>query len=261
MPRGGDESVTRKNAHTATGTAKENVLHAAEVVAPYADSAKEQYRHLAHETRERLGPKVAELAQEAQEAYDIYLVPRMKKARAALPEDMDRAATRTAAGARKAAAYAAPRIGAAAAATKAAASAGKAAAGPAGKEAAARGGAALAALRGEVSAAEIQKLARKRQRRETVGRAARNVAVVGVVGAGVVLAWRWWDRQVNPDWLVEPPAATEVFAEDAEVRIDDDTEYLNRDARMDSADAALDPEVQVKQAETDMESEGGPEGR
>lgn len=42
----------------ATGSAKDSVLHAAEVVAPYADTAKDRAAHYAQEARVRLAPKV-----------------------------------------------------------------------------------------------------------------------------------------------------------------------------------------------------------
>ena len=47
----------------ATGSAKDSVLHAAEVVAPYADTAKDRAAHYAHEARVRLAPKVTQAAE------------------------------------------------------------------------------------------------------------------------------------------------------------------------------------------------------
>ncbi|MDH6435892.1 hypothetical protein M2158_004369 [Streptomyces sp. SAI-144] len=46
----------------ATGSAKDSVLHAAEVVAPYADTAKDKASHYATEARVRLAPKVSQAA-------------------------------------------------------------------------------------------------------------------------------------------------------------------------------------------------------
>ncbi len=87
----------------------------------------------------------------------------------------------------------------------------RAAAGPAREEAAAqRGAAAVAALRGQVTAEEIEKLTRRRHRRSRAGRFVRRAGLIGLLAGGAYAAWRWWDRQANPDWLVEPPAATEV---------------------------------------------------
>ncbi|MFW6692554.1 DUF5324 family protein [Streptomyces sp. MAR4 CNX-425] len=250
--------MTRKNGtRPATGTAKHSVQHAAGVVAPYAASARDQYTQLAHEARERLGPKVSDLAESAQVAYGAHVAPRMKKVRRAMPDELDRTAGDAARRAREAAAYATPRIVGAAAATKAAAAATKAAAAPATREAAARGTAALSALKGEVSPEEIGELARKRHRREVVGRTAKGTVVVGALGAGAVVAWRWWDRQVNPDWMVEPDDATEPDADASTTRIVDDTEYLDRETRIDRADAGPDPDAQARQAAADMDAEGG----
>ncbi|WP_407566247.1 DUF5324 family protein [Streptomyces sp. 184] len=246
----------RKNGvRPATGTAKQSVQHAAEVVAPYAASAREQCTHMAHEARERLGPRVSDLAESAQGAYGAHVEPRMRKMRRAMPDELDRTATDAARRAREAAAYATPRIVGAAAATKAAAVATKAVAGPATREAAARGTAALSALKGEVSPEEIGELARKRHRRETIARRVKSTVVFGALGAGAVFLWRWWDRQVNPDWMVEPSDATEPSGDASTTRIVDDTEYMDRETRIDRADAGKDP--QANGAATDMDAEGG----
>ncbi|WBB57881.1 DUF5324 family protein [Streptomyces sp. WMMC500] len=250
--------MTRKNgARTATDTAKHSVQQAAEAMAPYAASARNQCAHMAHEARERFGPKVSDLATSAQVAYCAHLEPRVRKVRRAVPGELDRTAADAARRARDAAAYAAPRIVGAAAATKAAAVATKAAAGPATRQAAARGTAALSALKGEVSPAEIDELARKRHRREVVGRTAKGTVVAGALGAGALVAWRWWDRQVNPDWMVEPTDATEPGTDASTTRIVDDTEYMDRETRIDRADAGQDPDAQARQAASDMDAEGG----
>ncbi len=68
----------------------------------------------------------------------------------------------------------------------------------------------MAALRGQVSPKEIQKLVRKHERRARAGRAMKTLAILGALAGGAFAAWKWWDKQANPDWLVEPPAATEV---------------------------------------------------
>lgn len=206
--------MTRKNgARTATDTAKQSVQQAAEAVAPYAATARDQCTHMAHEALERFRPMVSDMAANAQVAYGAHVEPQVRKVRQAVPDELDRTASGVARRAREAAAYAAPRVLGAAAATKAAAVATKAAAGPVTRQTAARGTAALSALRGEVSPAEIDRLARRRHRRAVVGRTVKRTAVVGALGAAAVAVWRWWDRQVNPDWMVEPrrprnPAAT-----------------------------------------------------
>ncbi|GAA2427452.1 DUF5324 family protein [Streptomyces glaucus] len=218
----------------ATGSAKESVLHAAEVVAPYADTAKDRAAHYAHEARVRLAPKVTQAAGQARAQYGVHVAPRLEQARsqalAHVPPKIDyaaqEAALRTRKVARQAAEYSRPRIEQAVAAAV-----------PVKEEAAARGAAALAALRGQVSAKEIEKLVRKHRRRARAGRAVKTLAVLGVVTGGVFAAWKWWDKQANPDWLVEPPASAEVPESGRLTSVDG------------SGQSGLDPEVQAKQAE------------
>lgn len=215
---------------SATGSAKDSVLHAAEVVAPYADTAKDKAAYYAHEARVRLAPKVSLAADQARVQYDAHLAPRLELARTHVPPKVDQAAqeaaVRTRRAAQQAAEYSRPRIEQAVAA-----------AGPVRDEAAARGAAALAALRGQVSPQEIQKLVRKHERRARAGRLAKGLAVLGILAGGAFAAWKWWDKQANPDWLVEPPAATEV----------PETGHLS--SVDGSGQSVLDPEVQAKQAE------------
>ncbi|MFC5719725.1 DUF5324 family protein [Streptomyces gamaensis] len=219
--------MTRKDSvRAATITAKDSVRHAAEVVAPYAGTAKDTAVHYAHEARTRLAPKVVEAAHQARCQYDAHLHPRIEHARGSLPPKVDAAATRAAArtreAARQAAEYTAPRVAQA-----------RAAAEPVRDEAVARGTAALAALRGQVSAADIDRLVRRRERRCRTGRALRRVTLLGLLAGGAYAAWKWWDKQANPDWLFEPPAPTEV-----------------------SDASSLDPEVRAKQAEAETSREG-----
>ncbi|GAA3188793.1 MULTISPECIES: DUF5324 family protein [Streptomyces] len=215
--------MTRKDSvRAATGSARESVRHAAEVVAPYAGTARDTAMQFAQEARTRVAPMVAEAAQQArtrvtpvvaeaaQQArarYDTHLQPRIDHARGALPPKVDaaacRAAHRTRCAARQAAEYAAPRV-------ESAVHSARTAAEPVREEALARGTAALAALRGEVTAAEIEKLARKNRCRARAGKTAKRLLVVGLLAGGAIAAWKWWDKQANPDWLVEPPAPTEV---------------------------------------------------
>jgi hypothetical protein len=227
--------VTRiDSVRAATGSAKDSVLHAAEVVAPYADTAKDRASHYAHEARVKLAPKVSQAAEQARAQYGAHVAPRLDQARtqalAHVPPKVDQAAheaaVRTRKAARQAADYSRPRLEQAVAA-----------AGPVKDEATARSTAALAALRGQVTPKEIRKLVRKHERRARVGRLARALAVAGIVAGGAYAAWKWWDKQANPDWLVEPPAATEV-------------PEPGRLASVDGGEAAaLDPEVAAKQAE------------
>ncbi|MES5819229.1 DUF5324 family protein [Streptomyces sp. RG80] len=214
----------------ATGSAKDSVLHAAEVVAPYADTAKDRAAHYAHEARVRLAPRVSQAADQARVQYDAHVAPRVEQALTHVPPKVDQAAheaaVRTRKAARQAADYSRPRIEQAVAA-----------AGPVRDEAASRGAAALLALRGQVSPKEIEKLTRKHNRRARAGRLAKALAIAGVLAGGAYAAWKWWDKQANPDWLVEPPAATEVPESSRLTSVDG------------SGQSVLDPEVQAKEAE------------
>ncbi|MEU8677441.1 DUF5324 family protein [Streptomyces sp. NPDC048560] len=187
----------------ATDSAKESAQHAAEVVAPYADTAKEQAAHYAHEARVLIAPKMSKAAHQARVQYVAHLAPHIEQARTHVPPKVDlaaqRAAARTRGAARSAADYTVPRVEHAVSLAQ-----------PVAEEAVARSAAAVAALRGQVTAKEIQRLVRKHRRRAKAGRLARNLAVLGLVTGGAYAAWRWWDKQANPDWLVEPPAPTEV---------------------------------------------------
>ncbi|MEU5000299.1 DUF5324 family protein [Streptomyces sp. NPDC021622] len=223
----------------ATGSAKDSVRHAAEAVAPYAGTAKDQAAHYAHDVRVRLAPKVSQAAEQARVQYGAHVAPRVEQARTHVPPKVDHAAheaavrTRKAAkqtrkAARQAAEYSKPRIEQAVAATQ-----------PVRDEAASRSVAAIAALRGDVSPKEIKRLVRKHERRARVGRLAKGVVVLGLLAGGAIAAWKWWDKQANPDWLVEPPAATEV---------PDSTPLSSVDG---SGQQSLDPEVQAKQAEAE----------
>ncbi|MET8078166.1 DUF5324 family protein [Streptomyces sp. NPDC005303] len=216
----------------ATGSAKDSVLHAAEVVAPYADTAKDKASHYATEARVRLAPKVSLAAEQARVQYGAHVAPRLEQARTHVPPKVDQAAheaaVRTRKAARQAADYSRPRIEQAVAA-----------AGPVREEATARSVAALAALRGQITPKEVQKLVRKHERRARAGRLAKALAVAGLVAGGAYAAWKWWDKQANPDWLVEPPAATEVPETGRLTSVDG------------TGQSVLDPEVQAKEAEED----------
>ncbi|MFB7257079.1 DUF5324 family protein [Streptomyces nojiriensis] len=227
-----EDPVTGKESmRLAAESARESVRHATEVVAPYAESAREAAVHYAQEANERLAPKVSyaatSAAQHARTTYDCHLQPRLKAARAHVPPPVDRAATQARQAARQAAEYTQPKIESAIAAAT-----------PVAEEAASRSTAALAALRGQVTAKEVQKLVRRRERHARNGKILRGVALVGVLACAAYAVWRWWDQQSNPDWLVEPPAATELSARDA-------------------APTAFDEEL----AEKEREAESGPDDK
>ncbi|MCX5398305.1 DUF5324 family protein [Streptomyces sp. NBC_00102] len=185
----------------ATDSAKESAQHAAEVVAPYADTAKIQAAHYANEARVRLAPKVSAAAQQARVQYVAHVAPRIDQALAHVPPKVDDAArvavVRTHKAAKNAAGYTVPRFEYAVAAAT-----------PVAAEAQVRSAAALAALRGQVTAKDINRLAKKNACRAKSGRLFKGILVLSLVTAGACAAWRWWDRQANPDWLVEPSEPT-----------------------------------------------------
>nr|WP_237532264.1 DUF5324 family protein [Streptomyces sp. SID8352] len=219
-------------------------MHAADAVAPYADTAKDRAAHYAHEARVRLAPKVSQAACQARLQYGTHVAPRLEQARTHVPPKVDQAAQEAAlrarVAARQAADYSRPRVEQAVAA-----------AGPVRDEAAARGAAALAALRGQVSADEIRRLARRNERRARTGRFVKVLALVGIAAGGAFAAWKWWDRQANPEWLVEPPAATEVPRSGRLTSVDGSGEGEGEG----DGEAILEPEVQAKQAQ-DEAAEG-----
>ncbi|MFR9673052.1 DUF5324 family protein [Streptomyces sp. TR06-5] len=225
------------SARHAAGSAKDSVRHAAEAMAPYAESAREHASHYAHEAGAYLGPKVSSAAHQARHAardnYDAHVVPRLAQARGSLPPEFEKNARKTARkaakhtrkAARQADRYARPHLEHA-----------REAAEPARREAAARGAAAYAALRGEITPRDLRRISRRRDGRARVARLAKRLGVLGLLAGGAYAAWRWWDRQANPDWLVEPPPATEVIDEEMEAMQEDD-----------AGRALLDPEVEAKQ--------------
>ena len=203
-----EDPVTRmESVRAATGTARRRLRHAAEVVEPAAHTARRSAARYARQAKARWGPQVSSAARRARTAardsYGTHLEPQLARLRSALPPEVDRAATRVTRStrdvARKAAQYAGPRLEAA-----------REAAGPVREEAAARSLAALAALRGEVTPREVARLRARRRRRARVAGVAKGVAALGALAGAAWLAWWWWERQSNPDWLTEPSAATEV---------------------------------------------------
>ncbi|MBT2466327.1 DUF5324 family protein [Streptomyces sp. ISL-66] len=244
--------MTRKESvRLAATSARDTARHAAEVVAPYAESARHAAVHYAHEANERLAPKVSyaanEAAKQARVTYDSHLHPRIKSARAHVPPHVDRAATnavrQTKLAARHAADYTQPRLESAFAAAQ-----------PVAEEAASRSAAALAALRGQVTAKDVQKLVRRNERRCRTGRLLKGAALIGLLAGGAFAAWKWWDQQSNPDWLVEPPAATEVPARDeaAPATFDDELAAKEHEAQ---TGLAAEPGVSTLEAEAQAAQE------
>lgn len=185
---------------------KDSVRHAAEVAAPYASTVRDEAARYAQQA----GMYAQQAGAFAKQTYDAKLAAQVRQAReqawAAVPPKtavaVETAARRTRKTARTAAGYTVPKVGYAVAATRAVAV-------PMTTEAVVRGAAALHALRGQVTAGEIDRLVRMRVRRERSARAFRGVLLAGVAGGAAFAAWRWWSKQANPDWLVEPTEATE----------------------------------------------------
>lgn len=214
----------------ASDSAKESVLHAAEVVAPYSRHGEGRAAHYAHEARVLIAPKVSKAARQARaqarEQYDSYVAPHV-------PPRVDAAAqiaaVKTRSAYRQAADYTVPRVEHAVAAT-----------GPVFEEAGSRSTAAWAALRGQVTPKEIQKIVKKHERQARAGRLAKGLLVLGILVGGAYAAWRWWDKQANPDWLVEPPAPTDADVDEGTVL-----------TSVDDSEAPLDPEVEAKETEAE----------
>lgn len=187
---------------------KDTVRHAAEVAAPYASTAKDSAVLYGRQA----GVYGRQAGVMARRQFDARLAPMVAQAReqawAAMPPKaaaaVETASKRTRQGARVAAGYTAPRAAAAVATTRAFAV-------PVKEEAVLRGAAALQALRrGRISAADIDRLVRRRIRRERAGRAARGMLVVALASGAAFAAYKWWTKQTDPDWLVEPTEPTEA---------------------------------------------------
>ncbi|MFI5759459.1 MULTISPECIES: DUF5324 family protein [unclassified Streptomyces] len=243
--------MTRKESvRLAASSARDTARHAAEVVAPYAESAKHAAVHYANEANDRIAPKVSyaagEAAKQARQTYDCHVHPRIKSARAHVPPNVDRAASnavkQTRLAARSAVDYTQPRLESAFAAAQ-----------PVAEEAASRSTAALAALRGQVSAKEVQKLVRRHERRARCGRLFKGVAIAGVLAGGAFAAWKWWDQQSNPDWLVEPPAATELSAREEEAPAPFDEELAAKEADAKEQASSLEAQAEAAQERIDAE--------
>ncbi|SEN43972.1 hypothetical protein SAMN05216267_1005124 [Actinacidiphila rubida] len=247
----------------ATDVTKDSVRHAAEVAAPYVATARENAVLYGRQA----GVYGRQAGVLARQQYDARLAARVDQARAqalaAVPpkatEAVETAARRTRDGAKAAADYTAPRAAAAVAQTRAVA-------GPAKDEVVVRGAAALQALRGQVTAADIDRLVRRRIRRQKAGRAMRGMLVMTLAGGAVFAAAKWWSKQANPDWLVEPSEPTEVsdrVERGTTLTVVDtleETGSVNGSGpkvdRVDgSPDAGLDAEVEAKQAEADRKDD------
>jgi len=234
---------------TRIDAAREAAGKTREQLVPYAVNARDAAAHYTDEAWQRLAPHI-------ENAVVPRVVPLWEQARASVPPSAVEAANKAAEQARDAAR-------AAGVSARAAAAQARQVTGPAVSQAldgavqatsnaaAAvrdRGAAALPVLRGQISAAEIEELTAQHARAAHRGRWARRVLTVGLIGAvagGGVAAYKWWQRQSNPDWLVEPPATPLPLR----------TTPATGPASGASASSALplDPEVQAKQEDAKQE--------
>ncbi|MFJ6211972.1 DUF5324 family protein [Streptomyces sp. NPDC092296] len=189
-----------------------------DTLAPYAATAKDTAAQYADGARRRLAPKVEAAAAQARctarSTYDQHLAPRVEQARGSVPPQVEVAAARAAQRTRETALTALDAAVAAAQQARATATPAfssfmedaRTAAAPVAQEAQARSAAVLAVLRGQVTAAEVEKLANRHARRQRCGRVTKRLLLVGLAAGGGFAAWKWWRRQSSPEWLVEPPA-------------------------------------------------------
>ncbi|MFJ1753693.1 DUF5324 family protein [Kitasatospora sp. NPDC088134] len=215
-----------------TDTARETAGRAKDAVAPYAASAKDAALHYAEEAKQVLGPRLEALgpkaaaagaqaragagqaAQTARVQYAKHLAPHLEHAFFSLPPDTQKAALKAVHRAQEAALAAKLSAGQAAGQARSTVvpkvaetfQAAKETVTPLAQEAQTRGAAAITALHGNVTAAEIGGLAAKNARKQHRSGWTTGLAVTGAlaIGAGV-LAWQWYRKQNNPDWLTEPP--------------------------------------------------------
>ncbi|MFF4384889.1 DUF5324 family protein [Kitasatospora sp. NPDC001547] len=195
-------------------SARETATRTRDTAAQVADGAKQRLGP----ALDAFGPKAALAAHNLRSQYDRHLAPQFGHAFASLPPDAQQNALKALHRAQEAALAA--RLSATRAADQARATVGprvaqaveeaRATVGPVAQEAQARGAAALTALQGNVSSAEISELAARNARKAHCNRTATGLAVAGLlaIGGGIV-AWQWWRRHSNPEWLVEPPAPQE----------------------------------------------------
>ncbi|WP_377270341.1 DUF5324 family protein [Peterkaempfera sp. SMS 1(5)a] len=259
---------------TRLDAAREAAGKTRDTLAPYATTAMDTAAHYAEGARRRVAPRIEALAPKLEAAaaqaaaqarctarttYAQHLAPRVGQARSSVPPQLEEAAVRaalltrdTALTARDAAVSAGRQARATAApAVEALMEEARTTVVPVAMEAQSRGAAALAALRNPVTAAEIERLGRRHDRRRRYGQVLRGLLVIGVLAGGSVAAWQWWRRQSNPEWLVEPP-----YEERPGTRASDQVRAVSATGIV-AAEAAtqntvdgshpVDPEVQAKQ--------------
>ncbi|MER7755953.1 DUF5324 family protein [Kitasatospora sp. NPDC097643] len=196
---------------TRLDSARETASKTRDTAAHLADGAKARLGP----ALDALGPKAAQAAQGLRVQYERHVAPQFGHAFASLPPEAQQNVLKAFHRAQEAALAA--RLSAARAAGQARTTVGprvvqvveetRAVVVPVAQEAQTRGAAALTALQGHVTSAEISELAARNVRKEQHNGWATGLAVAGAVAIGSgVLAWQWWRRHSNPEWLVEPPS-------------------------------------------------------
>ena len=269
---------------TRIDAAREAAGKTREQLAPYAVSARDAAAHYTDEAWQRLAPHIeaaveqaraaASAAQQAaQSTVDGKVTPRvaplLEQARDHVPPAVEDAVGNAARRTRRAARSA--RKSAAAAALQAREAAlpvvahawdeAALAAAQAAQVAHDRGAAALPVLRGQVSLAEVEALAARhdRSRRSRTLRRFLVLAGLGAVAGGGLAAWKWWQKQSNPDWLVEPPASSLPLRSTPATGGTGSTASTPAGAVTDDAAMPLAPDVEAKAAaEADAEGFADP---
>lgn len=232
-------------------TAREAASRTREQLVPYAQSAKEAAAQYGGEAWQKVAPALGSAVDQARHAaqsrVQSQVVPLWEKGRGSVPPAVDEAVV-------KAARQAAQQAKVAARQAREAAEQARAIAQervlPAAEQAAQqvhdRSLAALPALRGQVSLAEVEALAEAHERASRRGRWARRgitLLALGALATGGLAAWRWYRRQSNPDWLVEPPTTS--------IPLRDTTAGAGGSSASGAVNGSLplDPEVAAKEAE------------
>lgn len=173
------------------------------------DAARESAAHYTDEAWQKVAPRIGSAVEHARRAagstVEDRVVPLWTLARANAQPAVNDAVGRAAELSRTAAAQA--RTAAAGAAAQV-----REKAVPAVNQAALevrdRGAATVPVLRGQVSLADIEALTESRRPGRRWARRLLRLALLGAAVGGGVAGWKSWQRQNNPDWLVEPSGSS-----------------------------------------------------
>ncbi|WP_042375387.1 DUF5324 family protein [Streptacidiphilus neutrinimicus] len=243
-------------------TAREAASRTREQLTPYALSAKDTAAQYGGEAWQKvapaLGTAVEQARQAAQSRVQSQVVPLWEKGRGSVPPAVDEAVAKAARQAAQQAKVAARQAReAAAVAADQARSIAQERVLPAAEQAAQqvhdRSLAAIPVLRGQVSLAEVEALAKAHERAARRGRWARRglgLLALGALATGGLAAWKWYRKQSNPDWLVEPPTTS--------IPLRDTAPGTGGSSASGAVNGSLplDPEVEAKEAEEAEKSTG-----